>query len=137
MVNLVVTDIVIDSTTTDSFGGYVFEDLALLTPYVIEVVERSGLLFSPQDQGADDAFDSDADPTTGRIPGQPIHGLDLTRDVGLLDAGLPPVAAIPTLSVSGRVLLALLTWLSMLWALRQSRRSHQEHEAPEPSVPSA
>ena len=49
------------------------------------------------------------------------------RDVGLLDAGLPPVAAIPTLSVSGRVLLALLTWLSMLWANRKIKRGFRNH----------
>jgi uncharacterized repeat protein (TIGR01451 family) len=53
------------TTTTSSGGAYAFTGL---TPgsYIVEFVLPSGYTFAPQDQGADDALDSDADVTTGR-----------------------------------------------------------------------
>ena len=53
------------STNTDSTGYYLFEGL---TPgdYYVEFILPPGYAFSPQNQGADDALDSDADPATGK-----------------------------------------------------------------------
>lgn len=52
------------STTTDANGYYLFDNL---TPgdYNIVFVLPEGYVFSPQDQGADNAMDSDADRQTG------------------------------------------------------------------------
>jgi len=52
------------TTMTDSNGEYLFSDL---TPgdYTVKFVLPGGWYFSPQDQGADNAKDSDADVTTG------------------------------------------------------------------------
>ena len=53
------------STTTNPSGAYSFTGL---TPalYRLEFLLPAGYTFSPQDQGADDAVDSDASITTGR-----------------------------------------------------------------------
>jgi uncharacterized repeat protein (TIGR01451 family) len=72
------------STTTDASGDYAFTGL---TPgdYVVEFIPPAGYVFSSQDQGADDALDSDASPSTGQTivttldPGE--H--DPTWDAGL------------------------------------------------------
>ncbi len=77
-------DNLIASTTTDADGFYIFDDL---TPgdYYVEFIEPEGYDITLQDQGADDAVDSDADPTTGRTicttldPGE----YDPTWDCGL------------------------------------------------------
>jgi len=60
---------VASTTTADDASGnagyYLFDDL---TPgcYEVEFVVPEGYVFSPQDQGADDGVDSDANPTSGR-----------------------------------------------------------------------
>jgi hypothetical protein len=57
--------------------------------YYVEFVTPDGYVFSPQDQGADDTIDSDADPATGMTacttlePGEN----DITWDAGLVLAG--------------------------------------------------
>jgi len=55
----------IATTLTDADGFYKFDGL---TPgdYYVEFIEPEGYEISPQDQGSDDAVDSDADPITGR-----------------------------------------------------------------------
>ncbi len=53
------------STTTDASGRYSFPDLQA-GMYGIEFVLPAGYAFSSQDQGGDDAIDSDADVSTGR-----------------------------------------------------------------------
>ena len=60
----------------------------------------SGYVFSPQDQGADDAVDSDADPVTGRTGAdRPGYGeTDLTWDAGLY---LPAVRSGPGSDLPG------------------------------------
>jgi len=70
--------------TTDANGLYLFDGL---TPgnYNIHFVLPLGFLISPQDQGADDALDSDADPLTGLTICTELVGgeTDLTWDLGL------------------------------------------------------
>ena len=55
----------VDSTITDMHGLYSFTYFPL-GEYYIEFSLPSGYRFSPKDQGADEAKDSDADPVTGR-----------------------------------------------------------------------
>jgi hypothetical protein len=74
----------IASTTTDADGFYFFYDL-MPGDYYVEFVKPEGYAFTLQDQGTDDAVDSDADPTTGMTicttlePGE----IDPTWDAGL------------------------------------------------------
>lgn len=55
----------ISATTTDSSGYYEFTGL-IPGDYKVEFVKPTGYEFSPADQGADDALDSDSDITTGQ-----------------------------------------------------------------------
>jgi len=75
----------IATTTTDVNGFYLFDNL---TPgdYYVEFVKPAGFEFSPQDQGSDDALDSDADQATGRtVCTTLVSGEnDLTWDAGLI-----------------------------------------------------
>jgi LPXTG-site transpeptidase (sortase) family protein len=59
------TGTLITSTQTSNGGAYLFTGL---TPgnYFVEFIPLGGYVISPQDQGASDATDSDASPTTGR-----------------------------------------------------------------------
>jgi hypothetical protein len=72
------------STTTDANGFYLFSDL-IPGDYNVEFVKPEGYAFSPQDQGTDDASDSDADPTTGVAACTPLESgeTDLTWDAGV------------------------------------------------------
>ncbi|MCU0784642.1 MAG: carboxypeptidase regulatory-like domain-containing protein [Verrucomicrobia bacterium] len=87
---------VLATTTTDANGYYLFPQL---TPgdYNVRFVLPAGYVFSPRDQGADDAKDSDADPATGMtICTTLVAGeTDLTWDAGLV---LPCVPATLTLT---------------------------------------
>lgn len=58
------TEVLIATTLTDADGYYLFDDL-IPGDYHVEFVLPEGYVFSPQDQGGDDALDSDADMTTG------------------------------------------------------------------------
>ncbi|MFC0406608.1 SdrD B-like domain-containing protein [Roseomonas elaeocarpi] len=53
------------TTTTGASGAYSFASVAPGT-YQVEFVAPSGTVFGPQNQGGNDATDSDVDPTTGR-----------------------------------------------------------------------
>jgi hypothetical protein len=72
------------SMETDVSGYYLFDDL-MPGDYFLQFALVPGLEFSPQDQGSDDAIDSDADPTSGVTvcttldPGE----TDLTWDAGM------------------------------------------------------
>ncbi len=56
---------VVGSTSTAGDGSYTLSDVVPGT-YAVRVIYPPGTVGSPVDQGADDAVDSDADPTTGR-----------------------------------------------------------------------
>lgn len=58
---------VITATTIDAAGIYTFTDVISGT-YAVEFERPTGYVFSPQDQGGDDALDSDVDPVTGLTP---------------------------------------------------------------------
>ncbi|MFY1113169.1 MAG: SdrD B-like domain-containing protein, partial [Methanosarcinaceae archaeon] len=72
------------TTATDANGMYLFTGL---TPgeYYVEFALPAGYDFSPQDQGADDALDSDADPATGETACTLLESgeADLTLDAGV------------------------------------------------------
>ncbi|MCB8925924.1 MAG: carboxypeptidase regulatory-like domain-containing protein [Ardenticatenaceae bacterium] len=74
------------TTTTDANGRYQFINLTPGT-YHVEFVLPEGLIFTLQDQGVNDAVDSDADPTTGlTIPTVLTPGEnDVSWDAGLIE----------------------------------------------------
>lgn len=75
---------VIATDVTDINGLYLFENLVPGT-YSVEFVAPSGYLISPQDQGSDDAKDSDANTANGKTgPYTLVSGeTNLTVDAGL------------------------------------------------------
>jgi len=77
------------SAVTNAAGEYRFDHL-LPGTYEIEFIRPVGSMFTAQNQGADDAIDSDADPAgrTGPIVLAPGHS-DMAWDAGLVD--LSPV----------------------------------------------
>jgi hypothetical protein len=74
----------IATTTTDENGYYLFDNL---TPgdYYVEFIQPEGYDITMQDQGNDDALDSDADPVTGMTICTNLEAgeTDLTWDCGL------------------------------------------------------
>ena len=74
----------VDSRLTDANGNYLFDDL-IPGEYTVVFVRPAGYQFTQQDQGGDDALDSDADPVTGSaIATVLVSGEnDLTWDAGL------------------------------------------------------
>ncbi|WP_440954461.1 DUF7507 domain-containing protein [Methanosarcina sp. Mfa9] len=74
----------IATTVTDANGMYLFTGLAP-GEYYVEFELPAGYAFSPQDQGADDALDSDADPATGETACTLLESgeTDLTVDTGV------------------------------------------------------
>ena len=77
------------TTTTDAAGQYAFPGVPP-REYTVQVVSPPGQVFSPRDQGANDAVDSDVDPATGRsFPFTLVAGEDYAGpDAGLFQ-GLP------------------------------------------------
>ncbi len=75
---------VLATTTTAADGSYLFDQLAPGT-YAVHVLAPAGLSFTAQDQGMNDAIDSDVDPGTGQtIATTLVSGeSDLTWDAGL------------------------------------------------------
>jgi len=80
---------IVDTTTTGSDGSYSFT----VNPeesFIIEVVNPTDTVFTDQDEGTNDAIDSDVDPETGQTDAiQPTPGE--TNDT--IDAGIIPVKA--------------------------------------------
>jgi hypothetical protein len=78
------TDALLHTTQTDSSGYYIFNNLEA-GDYYVEFVLPADYFFSPQDRGADDEVDSDADPTTGKTITTTLESgeTDLTWDAGL------------------------------------------------------
>jgi hypothetical protein len=71
------------SQTTGPDGGYLFTDLTTGT-YSLQFLDiPDGWQITLQDQGRDDAFDSDADRSTARIKGIDLQGDDFHQDLGL------------------------------------------------------
>ncbi|MFK4761678.1 SdrD B-like domain-containing protein [Microbacterium sp. ZW T5_45] len=95
---------VIATTTTDENGYYVFADLPVSTDFIIEfpttvTINGTDYPLTDPNQGDDDAADSDANPTTGRVSiTTPPTGDNSTEpgeaDDPTIDAGyiLPPVS---------------------------------------------
>jgi uncharacterized repeat protein (TIGR01451 family) len=81
---------ILQTTTTNASGIYSFTNLRP-GDYAIEFVLPANFIFSPQDQGADDALDSDADTTTGRTI---VTTLDPDENDMTWDAGLTPLGSI-------------------------------------------
>lgn len=79
------TDTVLDSTTTDEWGNYLFDELGEGL-YYVEIVLPAGYQFSEQDVGGDNTIDSDADPATGQTVSFILDEgqTDPTWDAGLL-----------------------------------------------------
>ena len=75
---------VLASTATDANGLYLFSNLAP-GGYRVEFVTPSGYVFSPADQGANDALDSDANTTTGLTGCTTLSAGETNRSV---DAGM-------------------------------------------------
>ena len=74
----------VGSTTTDGNGYYIFTDLDPGDYYLVFALP-SGYVFTLQDEGADDAVDSDVDPSTGRTM---IINLQAGENNPSWDAGL-------------------------------------------------
>ncbi len=70
--------------TTDANGNYIFDNLPAGDYYVVFSGQPTGYFFSPQDQGTDDALDSDAD-STGQTG---CFTLDPGEDKDDVDAGI-------------------------------------------------
>jgi YVTN family beta-propeller protein len=89
--------VLLRTTTTDSNGYYLFGDLAA-GDYCVEFARPTGYVFSPQNQGGDDARDSDADPDTGRAActNLEVGETDLTWDAGLHAAATPTATSTST-----------------------------------------
>ncbi len=64
-VELYKNGVLVASTSTGVNGEYSFTNLIPGTDYTVDFVPVAGLIPSPQDQGGNDATDSDASPTTG------------------------------------------------------------------------
>jgi hypothetical protein len=77
------------TTTTNSSGYYIFNNLKGNRDYYVKFVPPDGYAFTLQDQGGDDALDSDANPTNGEtIQTHLDEGeTDLTWDAGLVELG--------------------------------------------------
>jgi LPXTG-site transpeptidase (sortase) family protein len=76
----------IANTLTDGSGNYLFNEL-IPGDYYVSFTAPSGYAFSPQNQGGDDALDSDADRTTGVAATTTLDAgeNDLTWDAGLYE----------------------------------------------------
>ncbi|KJK49191.1 hypothetical protein UK23_14955, partial [Lentzea aerocolonigenes] len=76
----------VGTTTTDTNGIYLFSGLSA-GDYFVKFTPPAGMVISPQDQGGDDAADSDAD-ATGTTVVFPLGQVqeDRTRDLGLVPA---------------------------------------------------
>ncbi len=82
----------VDFTVTGWSGGYEFRGLVWGAAYSIRFIPPSGYALTLQDQGGDDALDSDADPVTFETP---VFTLLTALDASLWDAGMIPYCVPP------------------------------------------
>jgi hypothetical protein len=84
--------VLVASALTDGSGHYFIMLSPAVGNYYLEFVLPGGYVFSPKDQGLNDALDSDADPTTGRTDlicvGTGIK--DINYDAGMYTDAPPP-----------------------------------------------
>jgi hypothetical protein len=80
-----------DSTLTSGGGLYQFDSLRVGDSYYLQIAAQSGLLFTLQDQGSDDAVDSDVDRGTGRTS---VFSVVASQGHFIHAAGLIPAASI-------------------------------------------
>ncbi len=92
------------STITDATGKYIFQNVAVGTGYTVGFTPPSGMVFTQNDQGGDDAQDSDADPVTSSptFGKTPSFNVTAGNDNLTLDAGIYP-QAITTASLGDKV----------------------------------
>jgi len=85
------TDTLVGTTTTGVGGSYSFTNLDPGN-YYLKFYAPSGYVFSPQDQGTDDAKDSDANPSTGQTIVTTLTSgeTDNTWDAGMYQTPPPP-----------------------------------------------
>jgi uncharacterized repeat protein (TIGR01451 family) len=88
-VQLLQNGAVIASTTTNAQGAYLFNNVAPGN-YSLKFVSPNGSVITAQDQGNNDALDSDPDPSTGLTSTFALASgqSDMTHDVGLLPIDL-------------------------------------------------
>jgi hypothetical protein len=86
----------LESTVTDASGNYVFSDHPLGATYRVRFTPPDGYMFTPKDQGTNDALDSDADPGTEFTPDFVLEGPQdgFRWDAGFFPTCLPPDQAI-------------------------------------------
>ncbi len=89
----------IDSVTTDVDGRYVFDDLETGN-YRVQFTIPAGYTVSPQASGADEAVDSNPDPTTGLTPAFAIgDGAPNMRATTVADGAINATAINPTIDM--------------------------------------
>lgn len=86
---------VVDTTVSDDKGFYQF--VVPTGEYAIRVIPPQPYTFSPQDQGADDALDSDINQVTWQTDYFPVLSgqNDASRDVGLFNPIIPTATQLP------------------------------------------
>ena len=89
------TGMILETTTTDGSGNYLFDDLTPGIDYAIrvELPTSAPFQFSPQDSGsATDQTDSDVNTTSGESPTTQLgsNESDLTLDAGIFAPGIEP-----------------------------------------------
>lgn len=89
------------TTVTDANGYYLFGNLSAGS-YKVKFVLPSGYVFSPKDQGGNDAVDSDADPSTGFTGCYTLAAGEnnLTVDAGMYNPTIPDADLSLTKTVS-------------------------------------
>jgi LPXTG-site transpeptidase (sortase) family protein len=75
---------IVETTTTSGGGLYLFDNL-IPGDYYVDFIPPAGYVLSPQDQGGNDAADSDANPVNGQTVTTTLTAgeTDLTWDAGL------------------------------------------------------
>jgi uncharacterized repeat protein (TIGR01451 family) len=110
------TGAVISTTVTNADGFYIF-DMLPAGNYAVEFIPLPGFVLTMNDEGGDDANDSDADPITGITPAifLPLDVQDFTFDAGFipdcsLSVDLSVSECIPSGDTLARRLIITTTW---------------------------